>query len=932
MRKIFYLLFLCSGLLHSQSECSPTGYTGKKVRYYYDSKITESIENYQDGMLHGEVTDYYRNGEVMQKRIYKLGKLTDTPLKIDYDKKRRIEAEEYRKNHPEKEKPVYTSYYNPRPTRTSSKKTGDSCTMISQFDYKNRLLSTVETCTLNRNIMWYEKAWDTLGNLKSETTRKNYLVLSAKEYYPGGNIKSESTLNERTLYNYAVTWTIDHKRVSESISFQASYSGDHRYLFIQKEYDEQERITFRREQSHLGMCYITYDYSDKNRRFFITENNKVYFKGALPDNNYLEGHFEKDEVLADRAIDARKEEIFEGGKGKFKGPYWMVAPNSFLIHDTIRHPKDAGYTAVLQGAQPGFLNMSTAESEMRNHSEIPLCLFATAEGHFKNGKKSGTWHFTNPLPGYHYYDEVAYAYARGSMKGSYEEGIRTGEWKYENGLGKIVLNYKNGEAMADFYPAELSKKLTAQIKATAYNDYPFFPKYAITGKMKNEFPDGYWDCYSSYPEKRIGKYYFENGRFMGIAEELYDNGALRLKMDFSSAVRTSACFYSPEGDILPENYYAHQYMQMKEGKANGKYLTWDYTGKIIDKGFYKNGKKNGEWTHFKEQRQNYERFYISDAAYDIYGDSSVVHYLNDSLHGPYFHKTNYLEESGNYTDGKKDGLWKLRQSAFDTTYKEEMFDENQCYLLNYFDHKKQTVKNGFGSVKIKSTLNDLVIEDFYENGTVLKSVGTHTLTNTIESITWKTPHGDSLAYYLPANGGTCIKDGTGAKSLLDEDKILYEVDHYKKGKITKVDYYVKGVFNSSVNYFTSSDSSYNYGSADEPLITRKIELTNEGLMVTMKLCNLKQSYKNMNVSLSVGFGVKRFADTTGFREIQKINNAYFRYVCNEKHGSEMTLSFYVTNLGTAYDGSIGLHLYYFENKKRHDVDLFNNKSPKGFYY
>ncbi|MFL5753449.1 MAG: hypothetical protein ACJ76F_08580 [Bacteroidia bacterium] len=939
IKKLLYLfLFISFHLSPAQSECGPSGYTGKKVNYFYNTMKIERLENYQDGMLHGEVIDYYKNGEVMQKQIFRLGKLIETPVKIDYAKKRKLEDEEYRQAHQYEKKytpePVsYARKTNYHSTYNKTTKTGDSCALTTTYDYKNRVIHTSELCTVNRNAIQEQKTWDTLGQLLTESKFRNYVVLHSKEYYPNGNPKSETVLDEKTMLSRTRGWTITHRLMTEIIGYQPLYSGDPTYLTIQKEFDSLSRPIYRREQNQSGSNCIVYNYSGTEKKFFLlSDHGTSYLNGTVPTENYTAGHFENGEAFIDKIVDREGKILLENGKGKFRGFYQFVAPSEFLLPDTIRHPQGVGFTMMIHTTTPGYLGLQNEERFFS--SNVAVCSFAHAEGHFKNGKKTGKWHLYNRERNDHTNSDELFYGVGGEMSGRYEDGIHTGEWIYNSGLWKIKLEYGDkGEAQTEIQVKEPDKKLKEDMEAQErypdheYSEYSFTPRYMISGRMKNEFPEGEWDCYSSYPKTRMGKFYFSAGRFTGVSEKYFSNGKLSMKNNYKSAGRSRPLFYSPEGDLLPGTDYTHEYLQTENGIAQGKYLKWDAAGKIIQKGAYSDARKNGEWMKVSHH-YNYETY---DPSNRLQVDSLVIHYQLDTLYGSWFHKTNYLLEKGNYEKGKQDGLWSKTEIRYkDTVNKEEIFDDGKAYLINYFSNGKQLVKNGFGSVRTPSDLSDLVIEDLYENGLAVKSVATYTLSNYVESITYKTPKGDSLAYFQPKEGGTCIKDGTGAKSLLTEDKILYQVHYYRKGRVIRVDYYDRGYFSRSVNFFTSSDSSYNYTTAKEPLITRKMELTDEGLLITIKLSNLKPSWENLNVSLSVGNGVKRFMDTLGFRTIQKINSAYFRYICNEKHESERTLSFYSGSSDPGYDASIGVHVYYFEDRTRHDVDLFNNKSPKGF--
>jgi hypothetical protein len=954
--KYFSLLVFsfCCCLLAAQSECSPAGYTGEKKTTDGEGRLI--VETYQDGMKHGLTTTYYLNGEVRQKTLYKLGKFAEVVVQPAYAREQKEQEELAKRSKPYQPAPHYNQdrsyYYCGRTVGKEVYYTKDSSRQLVT-DCKQRIIS--ERIKWKGNSCFIEKNYDTLGRLES----KMFVAGKRREYnffYGSGILKETNysfpayngTLTEIKKYTQEGRLELSQKtRIREDDG--SGYSGALIYT-ITCLFDENGKVVQRMEESPDGRLWVRYlPHTPGLKKWvmsylldmdpFYLERESEWKASTYPSKEYRSGYFANGEFVTDSIVDRYGNLQVKNGTGYYHGPGWLVEASPLMVKDTIRHPEGSGYIMYLM---PQTQSGTTSYSRFLNYYEgrylVPLA-FESAKGSFKNGYKNGHWEYknSNNYNNYYLYDSYEnfqYLESAGVLYGAYEKGQRVGTWKFTHSYYDVELAYSGGICkqpqvrIKDLDPKrekKLDKYDQLEFKRLQQGGFGL-------GSYKNELLDGDMTFYRAYPDAWALKLKYKNGSMLDLIEGRYRNGNVAIQKIYTSDTSYKTLLYSPEGDPIEKDSVWYS-MELREfgkkvnGKYEGKYLKWNrYTGDIHEKGYYSQGKRTGQWEHYYttegEDGGNYEQI--------------ISNYSDGVLHGSYSDiAAGSKAITGSYSYNRKDGLWKTTEIwERDTTYTEEMFDEGRRYLLHYRRWGKTCVKDGFGSIPSFTNVSDFKTEDFYEKGIHVKTVNTYTLSNHIESIVYKTRNGDSLAYYDPKGGGTCIKNGTGAKSYLDQNKVLWRVDQYEKGKLIKIDLYNQGVFTHTLHMYAGTDSTLK---VDHPVLLRKIEPVSDGdtytYKITLTICNITRGYKNFSLFLSTDVNAYDLADTSFFQLKPGATQERVFYHTQNTSKKQVTFSYYFRQGNPYY---INEELFYtaclrytLANGKEKEMCLNVNRSYHG---
>lgn len=144
-------------------------------------------------------------------------------------------------------------------------------------------------------------------------------------------------------------------------------------------------------------------------------------------------------------------------------------------------------------------------------------------------------------------------------------------WVY---ITDVYTKTSNGKPI--YYNRKNNKQLNSDyaifLKRTKHTDTPikdYFEYIVAEGNFKNGYKDGLWK--TTYENKLVKTENYNNGLMVG-----------RYKV------------YNTKGDTLYQTTFGPQ--------GNGKYQDYYYnTGILKEEGFYKNGKKDGEWCSFDEE-------------------------------------------------------------------------------------------------------------------------------------------------------------------------------------------------------------------------------------------------------------------------------------------------------------------------------------------
>ena len=254
-----------------------------------------------------------------------------------------------------------------------------------------------------------------------------------------------------------------------------------------------------------------------------------------------------------------------------------------------------------------------------------------------------------------WYDDLTF------VDGYYADGEKTGHWSYYNKLGWLQ---EEGDYNDD--------KMSGEWKY--YGMY--LPDFNISEK-KDTIEESTWVSVPGCLE-RVENY--ENGKLNGTVIKYRARSLHRNIIDGNDTI----------------DYIAHY----KNGILHGDYEKHDLD-RIVLKGQYYDGKRDGEWLEFDSIKWSMYVFSeINDKPYYVYTETKWV---------------------GNYAKGKKNGLWekhddKTNQKIMSLTYRNDVLDGTQIYFYNGKEQLVDEFDNGtLKNEKAYSDNGDLLFEFNYIN-------------------------------------------------------------------------------------------------------------------------------------------------------------------------------------------------------------------------
>ena len=302
-----------------------------------------------------------------------------------------------------------------------------------------------------------------------------------------------------------------------------------------------------------------------------------------------------------------------------------------------------------------------------------------------NGYKQGIWKFFNE-------NGILV------MEGAYLNSKKNGFFKYYNKEGEFerIEKWENDILIED---AVETKRLDRKVE------------YHANGKIKTEAyyykgtPDGIRREYS--PEgKVINSYLFSNGMLMGEGviddngkkqgdwKEFYESRALRAEGKYLNSKPIGKWrYYFEEKKVEIEGSYT------RKGEKDGEWLWYYSNGNLLSKETYSAGLLDGENFSLNVNGDTLECGLFSEGQ-----EEGKWYYINDSV-----------KIVGNYSEGKKEGVWK-------TYYASGKLKSQHAYSDNELDGKMVDYWEN-GAKKQESTyINGLLNGNEYkydENGNVL---------------------------------------------------------------------------------------------------------------------------------------------------------------------------------------------------------------------
>ncbi len=272
--------------------------------------------------------------------------------------------------------------------------------------------------------------------------------------------------------------------------------------------------------------------------------------------------------------------------------------------------------------------------------------------YYKNGmlKSAETWDYNVPDGPASYYDSTsgqktkdltyftdqtnlvqlngycANYYEPGSIKteGTFIYGEKNGEWKFydENGRLTSIKYFEKGLLSGPFLQY-----------------YPATAKKAVEGNYKDHKREGVFRYYFPNSDSLSGVEYYKNDSADGHFVYYSKPGVVKTTGDYASGRMTGEWrVYYNNGKIRSvENYLNDK----KQGPA--KYFD-SITGYVLQAGQYANDGPDGEWTFFGE---------------DTHQKAAVMHFANGMADGSInaYDKNGRLVFKGNFSEGQKNGQW-----------------------------------------------------------------------------------------------------------------------------------------------------------------------------------------------------------------------------------------------------------------------------------
>lgn len=442
-------------------------------------------------------------------------------------------------------------------------------------------------------------------------------------YFDNGSIASEGFLENGKPNAYWITYYPNQLRKSEGN--RINFELDGLWKFYNKKGNLENSITYKK-----GIKNGKYKYFS-DQCFLIKEENYT--------NDTLDGD------VIEYFNDSINNRPYKSYKNFDKG----------LLDGIAYDYSKEGILVTVYYYQKGFL-VSTEKINRKNNL----------------GNKEGIWK--------EFYDNK-----RLKKEERYKNGLLNGYVKMYSRTGKLeeAILYINGEKqdqnenLADF-DLQYTYYENGKIKSSA--------TYNLAGKKEG-----------------VTNYFDEEGELK--FSEIYKNGVLieRGKIDEKGL-----------NQGLWESFYLNGNVKNKGEYVNGKKLgKWEYffhSGKKEQEGYFdKNGKYTGEWVWYYEsgnilRRENYRRG-IEDGMLEEYDRGGKLitkgEYIDGEKEGEWYYKLNDHKEEGKYRYGERNGLWIFHHSTGKKSFEGNYNEGGPEGKHKYYDDKGVLIREESYSYGIK---------------------------------------------------------------------------------------------------------------------------------------------------------------------------------------------------------------------------------------
>jgi antitoxin component YwqK of YwqJK toxin-antitoxin module len=279
-------------------------------------------------------------------------------------------------------------------------------------------------------------------------------------------------------------------------------------------------------------------------------------------------------------------------------------------------------------------------------------------------------------------------------EGNYKTGLKHGTFREYSPAGKVTKQeeYIDGK-IADFATEVNGKRVKMEVRREYYPN----AQDKTVGTYKNGVRDGIFREYAIdgtltgskvYKMGRLNRVGLmdEAGLEQGFWQNLYPNGAVSAEGNYIDGKKTGYWkFYHENGNMMEEGNYVMDkadgpwrwyyetgklmreeiYIDGKEAGVAQEYN--DSTAKIVAKGNYLNGKKEGNWVYeigtakaigkyMEGKEEGVWREYYKNG--QISFDGEYIHGIENGSH-TYYYENGVVKESRSYRLGLKEGTWKI---------------------------------------------------------------------------------------------------------------------------------------------------------------------------------------------------------------------------------------------------------------------------------
>ena len=315
-----------------------------------------------------------------------------------------------------------------------------------------------------------------------------------------------------------------------------------------------------------------------------------------------------------------------------------------------------------------------------------------------------------------------------------KNGLKQGPWKfyYDNGILKLEGAYVNDKRHGFFKEYSREGNLLSIEKYINDELQRDVPELRSLDVKTDYYPDGKVKIVAS----------FNRGVPEGLRREYNKDGTI------------AQCYLYKEGEIVAKGIVNEDGTKQgdwielyddKTKKAEGKYQDgkkvglWKYyhkNGKLEQQGMYNaKGNYDGEWKWFYDtgKRLVVENFAngVEDGAFVEYDDTGIVimkgNYQEGFETGFWYYQINNCKQSGNFIEGKRDGVWKEYYSDGKLKFVGSFIDDtpNGKHIFYWEDEKKKAegtyvMGKREGEWRHYDTNGSLFLRIYYKDGREIK--------------------------------------------------------------------------------------------------------------------------------------------------------------------------------------------------------------------